>query len=156
MSDTPELVRLSERPELAAIIAGLQTEAFPSEETLEEAVERVSAQTAPIGPGQVFILLEGGVPIGTASFTQTDMVARPDLTPWLASVYMVPAHRGRGLAVQLVRAVEMAAREAAVPTLWLFTDTAAPLYARLGWIDVGQVIEAGKPVTLMRRDLAEG
>jgi predicted N-acetyltransferase YhbS len=154
MSTTLQIIRITERPDLAASVARFQTEAFPSEETLEQAVARVSGHTAVLGPNQAFVLLEDGVPIGTASFTQTDMVARSELTPWLASVYMVPAQRGRGLAARLVRAVEAAARDTAVPTLWLFTDTAAPLYARLGWIDVGQEIEAGKPVTLMRRDLS--
>jgi GNAT superfamily N-acetyltransferase len=92
------------------------------------------------------------VACGTASLVVDDAESRPDLSPWLASVFVAPEARGRGYARVLVTAVESAARAAGMPTLWLFTDTAEALYADLGWKPVGTIIEQGKPECLMRRD----
>jgi GNAT superfamily N-acetyltransferase len=110
----------------------------------------------PNGPEESFVLLDGDTPAGTASLAHDDLDSRPDLTPWLAGVYVPPAFRGRGHAAALVRHVEAAARAAGVGTLWLYTWTAAPLYARLGWVQTGleHEIKRNHQVVLMRRDLA--
>ena len=95
-------------------------------------------------------------PAGTASLAHDDLDSRPDLTPWLAGVYVPPTLRGRGHASALVRHVEGFARAAGVGTLWLYTWTAAPLYAGLGWVHAGleHEIKRNHQVVLMRRDLA--
>jgi GNAT superfamily N-acetyltransferase len=147
------VVTLAERPDLAPVVAAWQTLAFPDEEAEAAAIRRISAQVATLGPDQVFVLLEGEAPVGTASLVRQDLPARPDLTPWLASVYVAPAYRGRGYAASLVTVVEAAARKAAIRRLWLFTASETRLYARLGWVEVGQEVDAGKGVALMRRDL---
>jgi GNAT superfamily N-acetyltransferase len=149
------IVTLAERPDLVPVVAAWQTHAFPDEETEAAALARVSAQVAAVGPDQVFVLLVDEEPAGTASLVCQDLPARPDLTPWLASVYVAPAYRGRGYAVLLVAAVEAAADSAAIPVLWLFTASEKRLYARLGWVEVGQEVDAGKQVTLMRRELGD-
>jgi len=51
--------------------------------------------------------------------------------------------------------VEAFASAAAVPTLSLYTATAAPLYARLGWQRVGVEKDRGQAVVLMVRHLSE-
>ena len=147
------IVTLAERPDLVPVVAAWQTHAFPDEETEAAALARVSAQVAAVGPDQVFVLLAGEGPAGTASLVRQDLPARPDLTPWLASVYVAPTYRGRGYAASLVAAVEAAAKNAAIRTLWLFTASEKRLYARFGWIEVGHEVDAGKQVTLMRREL---
>lgn len=118
----------------------------------ERILARVSSRTAVTGLEQCVVLLDGATPGGTASLVAEDADSRPDLSPWLASVFVAPAARGRGYGRVLVTAVESAAREAAIPTLWLFTDSAAPLYASLGWRDGGPLTENGKTYALMRRD----
>jgi GNAT superfamily N-acetyltransferase len=149
------IVTLAERPDLVPVVAAWQTLAFPDEETEAAALKRVSVQVAALGPDQVFVLLVREEPAGTASLVGQDLPARPDLTPWLASVYVAPAYRGRGHAASLVAAVEAAARAAAIRTLWLFTASEKRLYARLGWVEVGQEFDAGEQVTLMRRELGD-
>jgi GNAT superfamily N-acetyltransferase len=91
--------------------------------------------------------------VGTAGLRHDDLASRPDLTPWLAGVFVEPAARSRGYANALVRQVEAFAAAAGVPTLWLYTWTAAPLYARLGWQPVGPETDRGKDVVLMTRHL---
>ncbi len=84
---------------------------------------------APGRPEETFVLFEGDIPVATASLARHDLDSRPDLTPWLAGVFVEPAFRQRGYAIVLVRYVEARAMVASVPTLWLNTWTAEPLYA---------------------------
>ncbi len=108
------------------------------------------------GPTACFVAFEGGEPAGTASLVRQDLESRPDLSPWLAGVFVAPGFRGRGLATRLVRHVEAHAAAAGIPALWLYTAAADGLYARLGWQGAGQAVDpgSGKPVRLMRRELA--
>jgi hypothetical protein len=66
-------------------------------------------------------------------------------------VLVRPGFRGRGYSKSLVKHV----RAAAVPVLWLYTWTAEPVYARLGWERVGLERDSGRniEVVLMGRDL---
>ena len=105
------------------------------------------------GPEAGFVLLEDDIPVGTACLTMEDLDTRPDLSPWLASVFVEPAHRGRGHASALVRAVEQAALARGHSHMWLFTWTTVPLYERLGWVVIGPEQHHGSEVILMRRDL---
>ncbi len=117
--------------------------------------ERGARYLDPAGFDQCFMLLEDGTPAAMASLSETDLDLRPDLSPWLAGVYVAPAFRGRGHAIRVVRHVEQAAQAAGVATLWLFTWTAAPLYRRLGWHDVAPIETRHGPSLIMRRDLSE-
>jgi GNAT superfamily N-acetyltransferase len=111
----------------------------------------------PAGPEESFVLLDpaSGAPAGTASLAHRDLDSRPDLTPWLAGVYVPPRFRGRGHATARVRHVERFAAAAGVARLWLYTNTAEPLYARLGWRRAGteRTRRRGVEVALMCRDL---
>lgn len=87
----------------------------------------------------------------TQAVAAKDLEARPDLTPWLAEVFVHPAFRGRGYATALVRRVEAFATAASPQDVWLCTWTAEPLYARLGWHRVGLEQNRGSAVMLTRR-----
>ena len=102
-----------------------------------------------------FVAFHGGEPVGTASLVRHDLPGREDLSPWLAGVFVLPAHRRQGHAAALVRRVEAEARRHGFPVLWLYTVQAAGLYARLGWEDAGEERdgESGRQVRLMRRAL---
>jgi GNAT superfamily N-acetyltransferase/predicted DNA-binding protein (MmcQ/YjbR family) len=89
---------------------------------------------------------------GTASLTAADLEERPDLTPWLAGVYVVPSHRGRGLGGVLVRAVEDLARDRGFTRLHLITAGQESFYAALGWRTLEQRTHLGEAVTVMMRD----
>ncbi len=150
------IVSTAERPDLAALSARWRWEAFfqNTDYTLEEVVaaaERLAREAPPMP--RTWMLLLGDEPIGTASITDHDLDERPDLTPWLAGVYVVPRERGRGHARHLITAVEQAAARMGFPTLWLYTGTAEQVYARAGWRRVEPFDHAGRPCVLMRRDL---
>lgn len=154
MAAATRIVTIADRPDLVPVVAAWLWEAFDREGGLspERSREIVAASTARIGVPQTFVLLADERPVATASFVADDCPERPHLTPWLASVYVGPEARGLGFARRLVEAVEAAARQAGTGTLWLFTHTAEPLYARLGWRRVEQFERRGRQETLMRRD----
>ncbi len=151
---SPRILAVSDRPELAPLVAGWLVEAFhrqPGGMTVEAMTALILAP--PQGPEESFVLFEGDRPVGTASLAHDDLTSRPDLTPWLAGVFVLPDCRGRGHASALVRHVEGFARAASVAELWLYTRTAEPLYARLGWQRVGLEQDKGREVALMWRRL---
>jgi Acetyltransferase (GNAT) family len=122
--------------------------------TLEQTHDAIAASVSLSGPPQSFVLLVDGKPIGTASLVAHDLDERPDLTPWLAGVFVIAEARGRRHVVPLIQAVEAACRSAAIPIVWLFTAGAERVYARAGWRSADIIRRHGRrPVTLMRRDL---
>ena len=148
------IVSTADRPELAEITARWRWEAFfrkhgRSFEDVLAAAQRTAAG-AQVMP-RTFVLLADNAPIGTASLVAHDLDERPDLTPWLAGVFVTPAFRGQGHAARLITAVEDAAVGAAFPVLWLYTNTAARVYARAGWEHVETVQHNEKPYSVMRR-----
>jgi GNAT superfamily N-acetyltransferase len=144
--DRPDLVKVTARWRWEEWLRGKE----PFEDALQRA-QRASALGLTIP--QTLVLLVDDEPVGTASLTAHDLDERPDLTPWLAGVFVASHARGRGYAAQLVAAVEGEARKASISTLWLYTNTAERLYVRVGWRTVETVLHDGKPFALMRRDL---
>jgi GNAT superfamily N-acetyltransferase len=148
-----------ERPDLAPITARWRWEAFfrdsgrPLEEILAGAA-RTAAE--PRLMSHTFVLLADDEPIGTASLAAHDLDERPDLSPWLAGVFIVPHARGKGHVARLIHAVEARAAGAGIPRLWLYTSQAERIYARLGWMTEAMVQHGGRPFALMKRDLEQG
>jgi GNAT superfamily N-acetyltransferase len=137
------------------VIARWRWEAFIRDTEPFEDVLRRAQRTASMGLiiPRTLVLLIDDEPVGTASLAAHDLEERPDLTPWLAGVFVAPHARGRGYAAQLVAAVEGEARKASILTLWLYTNTAERIYARIGWQTVEIVLHNSRPFVLMRRDL---
>ena len=72
-----------------------------------------------------------GEPAGTVQLIVCDSRARPDLTPWLAALYVVPEHREKGVASALVRRLIAEAARLGCSEMFLETDI-PDFYARLG------------------------
>ncbi|MEC9482741.1 MAG: GNAT family N-acetyltransferase [Halomonas sp.] len=115
----------------------------------------VRGECGPAGVPRVFVAMVEAHPVGTASLIEDDMSTRPELTPWLASVFVLPEWRGRGIASRLVRRVEEEARQADVERFYLYTPDQQALYRRLGWQAFEDVSYRGEQVTLMYRTLEE-
>ena len=78
-----------------------------------------------------------------------DMSTRLDLTPWLAGVFVLPEHRGRGVGERLVAHAMSWAAAQRVETLHLYTRDAVALYQKLGWLESGREFYEGREVQLM-------
>lgn len=96
-----------------------------------------------------FVARLAGELVGMASLVADDLPGRADLTPWLANVYVVPQWRGCGIGRKLIERVMEWASEVA-PVIYLYTDSKAALYQRLGWETMQECIYAQHKITLMR------
>ena len=76
-----------------------------------------------------------------------------DVSPWLASLYVAPEYRKRGVARKLVAAIEDQARKHGVARLHLYTGDAEEFYLKCGWSLAEQGIADGEPYAFMIRDL---
>ena len=100
-----------------------------------------------------FVALDdAGDLVGTASLIFDDLEGDPR-NPWLASVFVPAAQRGRGIATALVGAVEGKARELGYARLYLFTTSAASLYAALGWRALERRDYRGESIQVMDKAL---
>jgi len=70
-------------------------------------------------------------------------------SPWLASLFVKPEARGRGVGALLTRAAVARAAQEGVGELFLFTPEHREFYARLGWQEIARTALKGTPVDLM-------
>ena len=96
------------------------------------------------------LALEGAELLGSVSLVFEDA---PELqehgSPWLASLYVRPEARGRGVGTALARAAVARAAGEGVPELFLFTPEHRDFYARLGWRALARTELRGTAVDLM-------
>ncbi|WP_290592826.1 GNAT family N-acetyltransferase [Arenimonas sp. SCN 70-307] len=146
---------LAEVPGLAATLAAWHHAHWghfydPSDWSLQAATEELRDHATRRGRPTTLVALEGDAPVGSVSLVDEDA---PEFTTvgdaWLASLFVRPECRGRGIGRALVReCVALAAREG-VPRLWLFTPEHVDFYAALGWRDLGTATLRGHAVHLM-------
>jgi predicted N-acetyltransferase YhbS len=101
------------------------------------------------------IAIEGHEPVGVARLVESDLESRPDLKPWLASVFVPEHKRNRGIGIILCSEVIDIARQYGFSTLYLFTPDRAPYYERQGWSVVGYERYRDIQVTLMKLEIGE-
>jgi len=75
-------------------------------------------RAAGAGVPAAFVAIEEDMPVGMVSLKNDDLWSRKDLNPWLASLYVVPEFRRRGIAEALVGAVIEKARGLGYPELY--------------------------------------
>jgi len=94
-----------------------------------------------------------GMPVGTASLVYQDMSSRPDLTPWLASVYVAFEYRNQGIGSRLVKAAEETAKGFRISQLYLFTPDKERFYTWLGWSVIDTTEYRNQQVVIMTKML---
>jgi GNAT superfamily N-acetyltransferase len=118
-----EIETLFDRREFIPLVAQWTwtewSDLLPSD-SCEAFANNLRAATRRDGIPITFVALENGVPIGTAGLIDDDLESRPELTPWLASLYVVREMRGRGVATMLVKHAVGAARGFGIGTLYLY------------------------------------
>jgi GNAT superfamily N-acetyltransferase len=150
------IVLLRERPEALPLVAawrfGEWGENYPGE-TLEQWQRGLEKEAAGDGIPTVLVALDDNKAVGTASLVQHDIEGDPR-SPWLASVFVAPEVRGRGIASALVSEIERRATRLGTTRLYLFTANKMSLYARLGWRGIERRMYQGKAIEIMAKDLA--
>jgi len=114
-------------------------------ERIEEMREDLLGKVIPT----TFVAEDDGELLGSACILARDMSSHPELSPWLASVYVDEQHRKKGIGSVLVKQVTQHAKENGIKHLYLYTPDQAQLYARLGWQVFSEEPYNGTPVTIM-------
>jgi uncharacterized protein (DUF952 family)/GNAT superfamily N-acetyltransferase len=73
--------------------------------------------------------------------------------PWIAAVWVDPAHRRRGVGSALVRHAERRARALGHDNVFLYTEDKGEWYAQSGWKALRSSTLNGLPITVMRLSL---
>lgn len=150
--NSPTIVPLGQCPHVTRTLAEWHYGKWGWMNPARDVDHRVARFEAHMRTGQVpttFVALVGGDPVGSASLIESDMDSRPALTPWLASVFVDPDHRRRGIASRLVDRVVAEAATIGIERVYLFTPDQMNLYASLGWTEVEKVEYRGEVETIM-------
>jgi GNAT superfamily N-acetyltransferase len=148
-----QIQALRDRPEFIGQVAALIHNEWPYEfEGISLQTWTEQFQTLEGLDRTTFIAIEDSRLLGTACLDVEDLPERPDLSPWLASVYVIPEARSRGLGSQLVQAVEREAWTQGVPRLHLQTPEHEHYYAQQGWKTLEHLQAWNKNVALMCKD----
>jgi predicted N-acetyltransferase YhbS len=150
---------LADRPAAAPVLAGWHhrewAELLPGW-SLDQAVAELRSHTGRRQIPTTLVAVAGDQVLGSASLVVADLDGWERLSPWLASVYVLPQWRGRGIGGRLVtRAVEEA-RGLGVPVLYLWTAGQQGYYARLGWEFAAWAECHNRAVAVMRRVTGAG
>jgi predicted amidohydrolase/N-acetylglutamate synthase-like GNAT family acetyltransferase len=105
------------------------------------------------GIPRAWVAFMDGEPAGSVSLVEHNMDTRPELSPWLAALWVRPEYRGRGVGTALVRRCEEETRRLGVRRLHLYTEEASGFYAPLGWSVASQEEYEGESVVVMTREL---
>ncbi len=121
------------------------------------AVRELEAMAEPGSSDRTWVAFRGRSRSAEAVLGSVSLVASDDLhgfdhlTPWLASMFVVPAARGRGVATALADALLAGARADGYEVVHLFTSGHERFWADRGWRVVAHVDAAGHPATVMAR-----
>lgn len=72
--------------------------------------------------------------VGTISLFENDLKTQNNLTPWLASLYISPHYRNKGIAKKLIDKIPLVVKKLGFKELYLRTEHTSEYYTRLGWI----------------------
>jgi GNAT superfamily N-acetyltransferase len=101
-----------------------------------------------------YVALDRDELLGSVTLVDRDMSTRPDLSPWLAGVYVKPERRGQGVGSALVRHAVAKVGEMGIGRLYLYTSPAREFYDKLGWRHVANDYYEGQPVSILAFDIA--
>jgi predicted N-acetyltransferase YhbS len=148
----PRIEQLAQRPDvLPTIAAWIYDEWWTNVEgsnvgSLSELLQ------AHLIPNQMPLTLVASLercPVGTVTLLAHDVDTDqwPELSPWLAAVYVVPGYRQRGIGAALVNAIVAQATALGVGSPYLSTVGREEFYARLGW----EVVDRREGKTVMSK-----
>jgi len=103
-----------------------------------------------------FVALDNSVPVGTATVLDHDVDTerRPDLTPWVAAVYVIPEARRQGIGKQLVSRATTYAFSKRYKSVYLWTNDRRKWYEKLGWQLLEQFEHNNAVVSILKCEIA--
>ena len=120
----------------------------------KEALREYAAQHTDGALPLSLVAMEKAELLGAVSLISEDLPGFEPWNPWLASLFVLPQHRGRGVAAFLVREAEKMLRQNGIRTAYLFTESAQGLFFKLGWQPVEETFCHGHPVTIFKKEFS--
>lgn len=153
--------RLAKYPGLIPVLAKwhhrqwqhLNPESY-DEQARREDYLRATADTTSLP--QMLVAHINGHALGSARLIKNDMDTHPELTPWLASLYVPPDFRRHGVATRLITEIETMAKQFGFDQIYLFTEDKTAMYSKLGWSELFREKYYGEEVSVMTKSLLEG
>lgn len=128
---------------------------YNEDESLQQRIERMHSYLDNQIIPSTYIAVDDDTLLGSAAIVECDMDTRPDLTPWLASVYVREDLRSKGIGRQLVEHVMHTSYNNGIEQLYLFTPDSAGFYQKLGWQVICEDSYLNHAVTVMKISLTE-
>ncbi len=100
------------------------------------------------------LALEGKSWLGTASLIFHDMETHLNLSPWLSSVYVPPAHRRQGIGTHILKTSLRKAKDLGCSKLYLFTPDQEKWYAKFGWKTIEKSTYLNDKVSIMEMKIS--
>ncbi|WP_313055500.1 GNAT family N-acetyltransferase [Pseudomonas lopnurensis] len=122
--------------------------------TLDGRAEAIANAAGREGIPSIFIAISGNQLVGSAALVKNDMDSKPDLSPWLAAVYVKEGFRHQGIATELIIRCEYEAVRSNTSTWYLYTEFASKLYEKLGWRHMERCEYKGVTVDVMCKQIA--
>ena len=131
-----EIKTLSEVPEHLETLAKWHHQQWGymnPDNTLENRIAGMRNSLSADAVPQIHIALEDGHVLGSAAIVEHDMSTHKEWSPWLASVFVNPDFRQKGIGGKLVQSIMNYAKEQGFDKIYLFTPDKRAFYERLGW-----------------------
>ena len=98
-----------------------------------------------------FVAIQDSRIIGTVSLDLSDLPPYDHLfSPWVASLYVPPAFRRRGVGRSLVSHVIDYARSKRLPRIYLWTPGSPGFYEKCGWRVLLATTYSARPITVLQ------
>lgn len=148
---------LENHPGIIPLVAEWQHEFFgylSPQVTIEQRVLRLQRTAIQHALPLTLVALTNEGDLQGAASLVPGTITHQHLTPWLSSVFVVPAYRNRGIASALTQRIASEAGRFGFSRLYLFTPHNESLYANLGWqtIDSAQLEQVSAVVMELKID----
>ena len=97
-----------------------------------------------------------GTLMGSISVVFDDLPGHPDLNPWLASLFVFPEFRGRGLGKVLTQKALDFLTEHHHPHAYLFTEDKVSFFSKFNFTAHARTHAQGRAVTIMKWKVSVG
>jgi GNAT superfamily N-acetyltransferase len=149
--ETINIVDLLDRPEFIPIVVKWIRAEWPDSRDDRAVEERLCGArqrgTLPLA----LVAVSSSTPVGFVSLTLYEKGIEQGRPHWIDALYVEPAHRGRGLALELLEAAERAGGVLGISELFALTEI-PELYHRAGWRRFEEIAAAsGRDVIVGRR-----
>jgi predicted N-acetyltransferase YhbS len=134
---------LADHPEWIHLIAFLHQLEMrkPSERNFDWSIQQFSHRANRESLPMALVAVEDTIPVGSVTLLEHQLHTHSNLTPWVASLFVLEQYRGVGVGDRLMREAELLAASMGHKSIYLFTHTAQLYYENRGW----KIIDAVEP-----------